>query len=75
MFAMLKLVLASFAILAVPSVSYAAQCPADATTYSLSVWPAHTIPHHQSRSAMQPCGKRLTCDGGSKSTPRTCSWH
>ncbi len=62
---------------AAPPSAFAAHCPASATEASQAIWPAGTIPHNQLRSAIHPCGKRITCSGGklNSNVKRTCSWH
>ncbi|MBI1384580.1 MAG: hypothetical protein GC150_06695 [Rhizobiales bacterium] len=51
-------------------------CPANATAASLSVWGRGSISTGDSVSGRHPCGRRLSCTGGSTRTgrPRTCSW-
>jgi hypothetical protein len=54
----------------------AGKCPANATEASRVIWRDRSIPHDQMRSAVHPCGKRITCSGGSstRNTKRSCSW-
>jgi hypothetical protein len=73
---------ASFAFAAIfaASFSYSAHaalsCPANATQASTAVWPDGKLPTGQTFTRMHPCGRQITCTGGSiaDGTKRKCSW-
>ena len=60
----------------VPSAGYAADCPADAFKASMAIWPLGAIKTGQTKTARHPCGRQITCVGGSfqPKTLRTCHW-
>jgi hypothetical protein len=51
-------------------------CPADAAAASVAVWPTGSIRSGMSVTGAHPCGRRITCTGGSRNSPgtRQCRW-
>ena len=67
---------AAFTILAASSAVQAKGCPANARNASLALWPGGTIPTGQTVTGTHPCGRSLTCTGGSPGNfaSRHCHW-
>ncbi len=63
-------------LLAVPSAAGAKECPANPRNASLALWPGGTIPTGQTVAGTHPCGRKLTCTGGTPGNfaSRQCHW-
>ena len=60
-----------------PSAGHARSCPASALKASTAVWPFNALVTGQTKSAMHPCGRQITCTGGKWGPPqvlRQCHW-
>jgi hypothetical protein len=68
--------LTSIIVLAAPSLAAAASCPANARTASLALWAGGTIPTAKTVTGTHPCGRQLTCVGGTPGNfaSRRCHW-
>jgi len=47
-----------------PSAGYAKECPADPYKASQTIWPLGVLTMGQEKTAMHPCGRKITCIGG-----------
>lgn len=54
-----------------------ANCPADVFKAGQDIWPAGSIRTGQRKTAQHPCGRRVTCIGGTLGggRQRTCNWN
>ena len=72
----IRLLMILIASLLLPSVAYAAKCPADPYKASQVVWPLGALTYRQPSTAVHPCGRRITCIGGKfdPDVKRSCHW-
>ena len=51
-------------------------CPSSASQASQQVWPEGSISRGQTMTATHPCGRQLSCSGGSsqQGNRRQCKW-
>ena len=63
-------------LLAAPSTGYAGNCPADPFKASKTVWNWGILKTGQQATAVHPCGRKITCIGGSfqPDIKRSCHW-
>jgi hypothetical protein len=56
--------------------AYAATCPANALKASTAIWAFGDIRYGQTKTAQHPCGRTITCNGGSfePKVLRHCRW-
>jgi len=54
----------------------ALSCPANAAQASTAIWPDGKLPTGQTFTGTHPCGRPMTCTGGSiaAGTMRKCTW-
>ncbi len=59
-----------------PCACYAAQCPADPYKASQTIWPLGVLTKGQEKTAVHPCGRKITCIGGrfDPDVKRSCHW-
>jgi hypothetical protein len=67
---------AAAAVLLAVATAQAQNCPADASKASRTLWASGSISTGKSVSGMHPCGRRITCTGGTSSGrgSRNCHW-
>jgi hypothetical protein len=62
------------------STAFAQSCPANATQASLAIWRDGQLPSGQTFTRMHPCGRAMTCAGGTPGGAaaggknRKCAW-
>jgi hypothetical protein len=59
-----------------PHPGLAQKCPANANEASSAVWPKGAIRTGKTVTGKHPCGRRITCVGGSQNArgSRSCRW-
>jgi hypothetical protein len=63
-------------ILVAPFAVEAKECPANARSASLALWPGGTIPTGKTVTGTHPCGRGIACVGGAPGNfaSRECHW-